>query len=108
MTVSYGRTMRAPPRDVGQHKLRGGDMLGRQKQVLQAFQRVREWLEQNPEAHAKQPLAGICRELDEVLSRAERAAVHQGTGHRLKHAATRELRAAARTLRDRHLKPIAQ
>jgi hypothetical protein len=88
-------------------QLQGGDMLGRQKQVLQAFQRVRAWLEQNPSAHAKPPLAGMCRELDEVVSRAERAAVHQGSGHRLKHAATRELRAAVRTLRDRHLKPIA-
>src|SRR5688500_7255663 len=90
------------------HKHRGGEMLGRQNQALQAFQRVRAWLEQNPSAHAKEPPAGICRELNEVVSRAERAAVHQGSGHRLERAATRELRAAVRTLRDRHLKPIAQ
>src|SRR5258705_10689129 len=82
-------------------------MLGRQKQVLQAFQRVQDWLKQNVLADAPPAIARMYRELDAVVSRAERAAVHQGTGHRLTRAATQELRAAVWVLRDRHLKPIA-
>lgn len=47
-------------------------------------------------------------ELRDVVARAERAAVHQGAGHRLARAATQELYAAVRVLRNEHLKPIAQ
>lgn len=82
-------------------------MLGRQKQVLEAFQRVRAWLQANVAPDASPAHARLCAELSDVVDRAERAIAHQLLRERLSQARTQELRAAVRALRNRHLKPIA-
>lgn len=81
--------------------------MSRQKQVLEAFQRASNWLENHQSSETLPAHARLRTELAEVVSRAERAVVHQGAGHRLSRAATRELYAKVRALRDQHLKPIA-
>ena len=82
-------------------------MLARQKQVLEAFQRARTWLENHQSAETLPSHARLRTELAELVARAERAVVSQGAGHRLFKAATRELHAKVRALRTHLLLPIA-
>jgi len=83
-------------------------MLGRQKQGLEAKQRVRVWLQDNVVPDASPEIARLCGELGDVVDRAERAIGHQVLGHRLSLARTQELDDAVNVLRQRHLKPIAK
>ena len=82
-------------------------MLGRQKQVLDAFTRVQDWLRRNAPAMAHPSVARRLSELGEVIARAERATAHQSEGLRSKEDATQELKGAVRRLRNRHLRPIS-
>jgi hypothetical protein len=82
-------------------------MLGRQKQVLDAFVRVQDWLRRHAPAMAHPSVARRLGELGVVIAGAERAAARQSEGLRSKEDATQELKGAVRKLRRRHLKPIS-
>ena len=82
-------------------------MLGRQKQLLDAFMRVQDWLRRQAAAMSHPSVAPRLAELNEAVARAERAAAHQVVGLRSSQDATRSLRNAVRTLRSRHLAPIS-
>lgn len=81
-------------------------MLGRQKQVWEAFARVQDWLTRHAPRQGT-PIARVLAEYCDVVARVERAAAHQVTGLREGLDATRALRAAVRALRDEHLRPLS-
>lgn len=81
-------------------------MLGRQKQVWEAFARVQDWLTRNAPREGT-PIARVLAEYRDVVARVERAAAHQVTGCREGLDATRALRGVVRALRDEHLRPLS-
>lgn len=82
-------------------------MLGRQKQGIEAVLRAQQFIEQHRQTVFPPPRDSLAQELDDVAARITRAATHQARGRRESLAATEQLRHAVKTLRDRHLKPIA-
>lgn len=82
-------------------------MLGRQKQALDAFVRVQDWLRRHAGVMTHPAVPRRLAQLTDVVERAERAAAHQSRGLRSGQDATQELRKAVRALRTRHLTPIS-
>jgi hypothetical protein len=82
-------------------------MLGRQQRVLDAFQRVQDWLRRNRGNWESPSLARRCEALDDAVARAERAAAHQSSGQRRSQDATVVLRGRVRVLRVKHLQPLS-
>jgi hypothetical protein len=81
-------------------------MLGRQKQVIEAFMRAQAFLHKNRPASATPGYDGQCREFDDVMARLGRALAHQVYGHRESEGETQRLYAAVRRLRDHHIKQL--
>lgn len=80
-------------------------MNGKQKQTIEAFARVRTFLDAHP---VEGPLTyeGPRETLDEVVRRLRELAGAQITGHRMSRAELRRQQELIRLLRDRHMRPI--
>jgi hypothetical protein len=82
-------------------------MLKRQKQAIEAYQRVQAFLNDHPPpdspGYAKQK-----KRFDGVVARLVDHAANQVTGRRLRHAEVARQVALRRTLREEHLTPVAQ
>jgi hypothetical protein len=82
-------------------------MLARQRQAIEAYQRVQAFLNDHPPpespGYAKQK-----RSFDVVVARLVNHAANQVTGRRMRHAEVARQVAVRRTLREEHLSPIAQ
>ena len=87
-------------------------MLGTQRRRLEALQRAQEFVKRNDSTLLAGERGETRRRLFEtfhaLVGRAWRAAVHQEYGLRARMEGTQRLRAAVRTLRQRHLKPLSQ
>src|SRR5688500_10110601 len=82
-------------------------MKGRQKQVIEMYQRVQDFLGANPPP-ASAAYTNQKRILDEVLARLTGHYQDQSAGQRLSRQETQRQSALRRRLREEHLAPIAQ
>jgi hypothetical protein len=82
-------------------------MRAREKQLIEAYQRVEDFLGRHPPPdspgyHVQK------RALDDVVARLREHAIKQAAGRRLRHSERFRQHALAKELREQHLTPIAQ
>jgi hypothetical protein len=82
-------------------------MQGRQKQIIEAYQRVQDFLATYP-APAPASYAGPKQVLDDVVARLTSHSSAQVSGHQLSRSELKRQKALERNLRDRHMRPIVR
>ena len=82
-------------------------MLGRQVKVLEAFRRTVQFVHAHEPPGVSASYARLRQELETAVEELEQHAVGQDAARRKGLAATRALHAAERSLRERHLRPLA-
>jgi hypothetical protein len=83
-------------------------MLSQQNEAIAMYQRVQDFLRENPPAGASAGYAVQKKVLDDVIARLTDHSTDQVAGRRLSRAETQRQKALRRKLREEHLSPLAQ
>jgi hypothetical protein len=83
-------------------------MLGRQVKVLEALGRTAQFVKTNTPPGANGKYAELAGQLEQVVGELQADARDQVLGRRMSRATTQAVRAANKTLRDTHLRPISR